>query len=73
MTGRDDMDAAEMALRKFLKQLGVTAHQEVARALAAAVAEGRLESGALVPVKVHVEIDGIAFTHEVSGQLIAPR
>ena len=30
---REDMTASEMAMRKFLKQLGVTAHQELADAL----------------------------------------
>ena len=45
MTGREDMSAAELAMRKFLKQLGVTAHQELAEALAKAVAVGALTSG----------------------------
>ena len=67
------MDASELALRKFLKQVGVTGHQEVARAFAAAVAEGRVQSGAQVPVTARIEIDGIAFSHEVSGHLIAPK
>ena len=39
---REDMSDVEVAMRKFLKQLGVTAHQELEAALAAAVAEGKL-------------------------------
>ena len=35
---RDEMTEDEIAMRKFLKQLGVTAHQELEAALKAAVA-----------------------------------
>ena len=37
---RDEMTEDEIAMRKFLKQLGVTAHQELETALKAAVAMG---------------------------------
>ena len=72
MNGREDMDATELAMRKFLKQLGVTAHQELASALAKAVADGSLSSGDTVPVTARIEIDGIAFKHELTGNLIVP-
>ena len=72
MTGREDMSAAELAMRKFLKQLGVTAHQELAEALAEAVADGTLKSGDEITVAARVEITSLAFSHEVSGKLIAP-
>ena len=72
MTGRENMSAAELAMRKFLKQLGVTAHQELAEALAKAVADGTLTSGDEITVSARVEISNIAFSHEVSGKLIAP-
>ena len=72
MTGREDMSAAELAMRKFLKQLGVTAHQELAEALAKAVADGTLKSGDEITVAARIEITGLAFSHEVSGKLIAP-
>ena len=59
-------------MRKFLKQLGVTAHQELAQALAKAVADGTLTSGDEITVAARVEITGLSFSHEVSGKLIAP-
>ena len=40
-----EMTASEMSMRKFLKQLGVTAHQELEAAVAKAVADGKLGSG----------------------------
>ncbi len=66
------MNATEMAMRKFLKQLGVTAHQELADALVKAVADGKLQPGASVPVTARVEIADLAFTHDVSANLVAP-
>jgi len=72
MTEREEMDAAELALRKFLKQVGVTAHQELAKALADAVQSGRLKAGDKVPVKASIELDGVDFTHQVTGELVVP-
>ena len=66
------MNATEMAMRKFLKQLGVTAHQELADALVKAVADGKLQPGASVPVTARIEIADLAFTHNVSANLVAP-
>ena len=51
---RDEMTEDEIAMRKFLKQLGVTAHQELEAALKAAVADGRIAAGAELPVSAVV-------------------
>ena len=72
MESRTEMNATEMAMRKFLKQLGVTAHQELADALAKAVKDGKLEPGASVQVTARVEIADLAFTHDVTANLVAP-
>jgi hypothetical protein len=69
---RDEMTASEVAMRKFLKQLGVTAHQELAAALAKAVAEGKIASGAELAVTARVEIADLQFTHDVTANLVAP-
>ena len=37
---KSEMSASEMAMRKFLKQLGVTGHQKLSDALAEAVRSG---------------------------------
>ena len=42
---KSEMSASEMAMRKFLKQLGVTGHQKLSDALDEAV-----RSGAVAPV-----------------------
>jgi len=69
---RDEMTASEVAMRKFLKQLGVTAHQELAAALAKAVADGKIASGAELAVTARVEIADLQFTHDVTAILVAP-
>ena len=72
MESRTEMNATEMAMRKFLKQLGVTAHQELADALAKAVVDGKLEPSASVQVTARIEIADLAFIHDVTANLVAP-
>jgi predicted transcriptional regulator len=69
---RDDMSESEIAMRKFLKQLGVTAHQELESALQAAVADGRIKAGESVPVSATVTIDHLGISHRVDAMLQAP-
>ena len=69
---RDDMSESEIAMRKFLKQLGVTAHQELEAALKAAVADGKMAAGAEVAVNAEVTIAALGFTHRVEGTLLTP-
>ena len=69
---RDDMSESEIAMRKFLKQLGVTAHQELESALQAAVADGQIKAGESVPVSATVTIDHLGISHQVDAMLQAP-
>ena len=69
---RDEMSDDEIAMRKFLKQLGVTAHQELEAALKAAVADGSLAAGAEIAVNAEVTIASLGFTHRVEGTLLTP-
>lgn len=72
MKSKKEINATEMAMRKFLKQLGVTAHQSLADALVKAVADGKLQPGASVPVTARIEVANLAFTHNVTANLVAP-
>ena len=72
MESSTEMNATQMAMRKFIKQLGVTANQELAAALAKAVADGKLQPGASVPVTARIEVADLAFTHDVTANLVAP-
>ena len=59
---RDDMSESEIAMRKFLKQLGVTAHQVLESALEEAVADGKIEADGQVPVVATVTIESLGVT-----------
>ena len=59
-------DAYTMAIRKFLKQLGVTTHQELEKAMA------NIEPGAELPITATIHIPELNFSHEVSATLIGP-
>jgi len=67
-----DMPASEMTMRKFLKQLGVTGHQNLADALQKAVQSGRLAPGSDVSVTATIEIGDLQFSHVITGTLQAP-
>ena len=69
---KSDMSASEMAMRKFLKQLGVTGHQKLSDALAEAVRSGAVAPGADVPVTATIDIGALQFTHVVTATLQAP-
>ena len=69
---RDEMTEDEIAMRKFLKQLGVTAHQELETALKTAVRDGRVAAGAELPVSAVVTIDSLGVSHRVDAVLLAP-
>ena len=72
MESSTEMNATQMAMRKFLKHLGVTAHKELADALAKGVADGKLQPGASVSVTARIEVADLAFTHDVTANLVAP-
>jgi hypothetical protein len=67
-----EMTASEMSMRKFLKQLGVTAHQELEVAVAKAVADGKLGPGGSIDITAELRIAELGLSHSVSARLIAP-
>lgn len=67
-----EMTESEMAMRKFLKALGVTTHQKLETALAEAVASGRFDAQQSVSITAKIEIAALDFNHEVSATLLAP-
>ena len=69
---KPEMNASEMAMRKFLKQLGVTGHQKLSEALQMAVQSGQLAAGCDVAVKAKIEIDELEFSHDLTAILKAP-
>ena len=62
-------DAFNTSIRKFLKQLGVTAQREIEKAVRAALADGRLKGNERLSATATVAIGALSFTHEVKGDL----
>jgi hypothetical protein len=62
-------DAFNMALRKFLKQVGVTSQREIEQAVRAAIADGRLKGNETLPAKVVLTVGGIDLEHEIESDI----
>ena len=69
---KSDMSASEIAMRKFLKQLGVTGHQKLSDALEEAVRTGVVASGVDITVTATIEIADLQLSHVVTATLKAP-
>lgn len=66
---RMNEDAFNMALRKFLKQVGVTSQREIEQAVRAALADGRLKGHETLPAKVVLTVGGIDLEHEITSDI----
>lgn len=62
-------DAFNMALRKFLKQVGVTSQREIEQAVRTAMADGRLKGNETLPAKVVLTVGGIDLVHEITSDI----
>lgn len=56
-------------VRKFLKQLGVTAQREIEKAVRDAIAKGQLTGNETIEVRARVQIDALALDHVVEGTI----
>jgi hypothetical protein len=62
-------DVFNTAIRKFLKEVGVTSQREIELAVREAVASGKLKGSETLPVKVTLTLDGVGLTHVVDGEI----
>jgi hypothetical protein len=58
-----------MALRKYLKTVGVTSQREIETAVRGAVAAGKLKNGAALKAKMRLTIPEIGLDHEIDGTI----
>jgi hypothetical protein len=56
-------------IRKFLKHFGVTAQREIEKAVAAAIAEGRLNGSETLRASATLEIEGLGTLERVDGEI----
>jgi hypothetical protein len=57
------------SLRKFLRTVGVTSQQEIEKAVAAAIADGRLKGSETLKAKMVLSIGEIALTHTIGATI----
>ena len=56
-------------IRKFLKHFGVTAQREIEKAVATAIAEGRLKGSETLKAHATLEIEGMGTLERIDGDI----
>ena len=62
-------EAFNMSIRKFLKTVGVRSQSEIERAVAKAVADGKLTGKENFPARMHLTIDKIGLSITLDGEI----
>jgi hypothetical protein len=62
-------EAFNASLRKFLRTVGVTSQQEIEKAVAAAVADGRLKGNETLQARMVLTIGEIGLTHTIDAEI----
>ncbi len=58
-----------MSIRKFLKTVGVRSQTEIERAVAKAVADGKLKGNEAFPARVQLTIDTLGLSLTLDGEI----
>jgi hypothetical protein len=64
-----DEEAFNMSIRKFLKNLGVTAQREIEIAVREGVDSGDLEGRASLPARATVTVEGLSHDIVIDGTI----
>jgi uncharacterized protein DUF6494 len=62
-------EAFNMSIRKFLKTVGVRSQSEIERAVARAVADGKLKGNETFPARMHLTIGAVALDITLDGEI----
>jgi hypothetical protein len=62
-------DVFNTAIRKFLKEVGVTSQREIEKAVRDAVTSGKLKGSETLPVKMTLTLGQTGLTHVVDGEI----
>lgn len=62
-------DATTMDIRKFLKQVGVSSHQEIEKALEQAKQAGKLEGKTAITATMRLDIPELDLAHTVESEI----
>lgn len=64
-----DEDRFNIAVRKFLKDVGVTSQREIEKSVREALGAGRLHGSEHLDAKMTLEITGVGLVHVVDGRI----
>ena len=64
-----DEDAFNMSVRRFLKNLGITAQREIELAVREQLAAGALEGKTTLPARATVTVEGLPTEIVVGGEI----
>ena len=67
-----NMTASEISYRKFLKNLGVTTHQEIENLTNKKIADGELSPNSNLDITANITIDELGLNHSISSTLSLP-
>jgi hypothetical protein len=58
-----------LSIRKFLKMVGISTQREIERAVASAIADGRIKGTEALPATVTLEVGGLALRTTFDGTI----
>ncbi len=64
-----EQEQLDMAIRRFLKEVGITSHRALAEAVARAEQSGSLPAGAPVRLSMTLEAPELGLKHQITGEL----
>jgi hypothetical protein len=64
-----DEDAFNLSVRKFLKQLGITAQRDIELGVRELLEEGRLEGGERLSARATVVVEGLEHEIVIEGEI----
>ena len=62
-------EAFNMSIRRFLKTVGVRSQSEIERAVAKAIADGKLKGNETFPARMRLTIDSIGLDITLDGEI----
>jgi hypothetical protein len=65
-----DEEAFNLSIRKFLKQLGITAQREIELGVRGGLDEGRLQGDERLGARATVQVDGLEEDIVIEGEIV---
>ena len=64
-----DEETLNLSIRKFLKMVGINSQREIERAVAGAIADGRIKGAESFPAVMTLEVAGLSLRTTFDGEI----